>query len=114
MKLKMLPWLARSAGLPEARAEALWAEALRYAARKTGKVAGPDHAQTALGKLLELVDAEKSGSPAQSRVDGSRTCLSNPPAIPLSRKTSEAKPDSLAKSCLATPSSTGAAARFGT
>lgn len=55
---KMLPWLAKSAGLPEARVQELWADAIRHATLKTGWVNTPEYWTAANDKLLELIEAE--------------------------------------------------------
>ena len=88
---RMLPWAARKAGIAEARAQALWADALEYAARKTGEVEGSQHAQAALAKFLELVEAEKSASLRQPREDARRPSLSSAQDFPTSRQTAGAK-----------------------
>ena len=55
---KMLPWLARKAGISDARAEELWAEAIRHATEKTGWVGTSEYWKAAVARLLELVAAE--------------------------------------------------------
>ena len=55
---KMLPWLAKSAGLPIARVEELWADAIRYATIETGWVETPEYWKCAVNRLLELLEAE--------------------------------------------------------
>jgi len=55
---KMLPWLAKSAGVPIARAEELWADAIRYATIETGWVETSDYWKVANRRLLELLETE--------------------------------------------------------
>lgn len=55
---KMLPWLAKSAGLPIARVEELWADAIRHATIETGWVETPEYWKSAVDRLLELVETE--------------------------------------------------------
>ncbi|MGB7992069.1 MAG: hypothetical protein WCF44_21910 [Candidatus Methylophosphatis roskildensis] len=57
---KMLPWLAKSAGVPIARAEELWADAIRYATIETGWVETPEYWKVAVDRLLELLQTEAS------------------------------------------------------
>ena len=45
---KMLPWLARKAGIDETHAEALWAEAIVYATAHTGWVGTSEYWKTAV------------------------------------------------------------------
>lgn len=59
MKLpKMLPWLARRAGVSDERAAELWAEAIRHATLKTGWVGTPEYWRVAVDRVVELLDAE--------------------------------------------------------
>jgi hypothetical protein len=60
---KILPWLARKAGISDQRAEQLWGEALRYATRTTEWVGTPEYWTAAMDKLNELIDAELLGDP---------------------------------------------------
>lgn len=62
---KMLPWLARKAGISEARAEALWVEAIRHATVQTGWVGTPEYLRIATERWNELIAAESelAGSP---------------------------------------------------
>lgn len=55
---KLLPWLARKAGITDRRAEVLWHAAQRHAALRTGDTDGPAYARAAMDRLLELVAAE--------------------------------------------------------
>lgn len=55
---KLLPWLARKAGIGDRRAEALWHEALRHAALRVGaRNTSACHA-AAMARLIELMAAE--------------------------------------------------------
>ena len=55
---KILPWLARKAGIADRRAEMLWHAAQRYAALHTGETETPAYWKVAMDRLLELVAAE--------------------------------------------------------
>ena len=55
---KILPWVAKKAGIPMARAEVLWNEALRDATRVCAVVESPEYWKTAVDHLLERVAAE--------------------------------------------------------
>lgn len=57
---KILPWLARKAGVSEPRAKALWADAIRYATAKTGWVGTSDYWEVANQRFAELLEAESS------------------------------------------------------
>lgn len=57
----MLPWLARQAGAPQTRAEALWGEASPDAMRMTGSTQSSRRSRAAVRKLLGLLDAENTG-----------------------------------------------------
>lgn len=59
---KLLPWLARRAGISDARAEELWADAIRYGTAKAGWVGTPDYWRLVNEKLLELIEAEHQAS----------------------------------------------------
>lgn len=60
MKTPMiLPWIARRAGITDARAEDLWHEALCHATEKTGWVGTPEYWEAAERRLLKLVEAER-------------------------------------------------------
>ncbi|MGB0126257.1 MAG: hypothetical protein WBP72_01375 [Rhodocyclaceae bacterium] len=60
---KMLPWLARRHGVPAARAEEMWVEALRHATTKTGWVGTSDYWGAAVEHLVEALEAEASLRP---------------------------------------------------
>ena len=55
---KMLPWLAKKAGVPLSRAEELWGNALRYATQKSDVVESPRYWKLAVERLVELLDGE--------------------------------------------------------
>lgn len=55
---KLLPWLARKAGIADNRAETLWRAAERYAARRCGAAETPEYWKMAMDRLLELIAAE--------------------------------------------------------
>ena len=55
---KILPWLAKKAGIPPSRAEELWIEAVRYATQEAEIVESPEHWQAAIDHWLESIAAE--------------------------------------------------------
>lgn len=55
---KMLPWLARKAGISDTHAEALWAEAIVFATVHTEWVGTSDYWKAAVDRLVELVELE--------------------------------------------------------
>lgn len=55
---KMLPWLARKAGISDARAEALWAEALEYVATTPFEPRPGAGDELAVKRLLMLIEEE--------------------------------------------------------
>lgn len=55
---KMLPWLARKAGINDARAEALWAEALEFAETTPFEPRPGAGDELAVKRLLMLIEAE--------------------------------------------------------
>lgn len=59
----ILPWLARKAGISDARAEVLWHKALRHATLKAGWVNTPEYWRLAEEKLLELMEIEGANQP---------------------------------------------------
>lgn len=56
---KVLPWLARKAGVSDTRAADLWFDAIRYATDVTGWVGTPEYWRVANERWLELLDTEK-------------------------------------------------------
>lgn len=63
---KILPWLARKAGISRQRAEVLWHAALRHAAHACGETETPAYWAAAMDRLLELVAAESLREDAAS------------------------------------------------
>lgn len=55
-----LPWLARQAGLSDARVKALWLEAAAFAEQKCGNRDLPEFPRLAMEKLRSLVAAESA------------------------------------------------------
>lgn len=55
---KMLPWLARKAGISDTHAEALWAEAIVFATVQTEWVGTSDYWKAAADRLVELIELE--------------------------------------------------------
>lgn len=55
---KMLPWLARKAGIADSRAEALWEQAVVFATERTIWVDTPDYWNAAVNHLVELMNLE--------------------------------------------------------
>ena len=56
--LKMLPWLARKAGISDVHAEELWAEAVVCATVQTGWVGTAQYWKAAVDRLVELIELE--------------------------------------------------------
>lgn len=54
----ILPWLAKKAGVPDERAEALWIDALRDATRDCALVESPEYWKAAVDHLLASIAAE--------------------------------------------------------
>lgn len=55
---KILPWLAKKAGITERRAEVLWHAAQRHAVLRTGESDTPAYWKATMDRLLELIAAE--------------------------------------------------------
>ena len=55
---KIRPWLANQAGLPLARAEALWRDALRHATKQSAIVESPEYWKLAVDRLIQLIAVE--------------------------------------------------------
>jgi len=55
---KILPWLAKKAGVPLKRAEVLWKEALRFSTLRSERIESPEYWKLAVDRLLELLAAE--------------------------------------------------------
>lgn len=62
---KLLPWLARKAGIDDRRADVLWRDACRYAAHRAAPESS-DYFKIAIDRLLELVAAESLRADAES------------------------------------------------
>ena len=62
---KILPWLARKAGISDIRAEALWHDAERWAGRQATP-GSADYFKLAVDRLMELVAAESLREDAAS------------------------------------------------
>lgn len=62
---KLLPWLAKKAGISERRASRLWLDAERWAARRTTPGSSA-YFQLAMDRLLELTAAESLREDAAS------------------------------------------------
>lgn len=63
---KILPWLAKKAGISMRRAEILWHAAQRHAAHATGETETHAYYAAAMDRLLELVAAESLREDAAS------------------------------------------------
>lgn len=55
---KILPWLAKKAGVPLPRAEELWVEAVRHATQQADIVESPEYWKSAVDHLVESIAAE--------------------------------------------------------
>lgn len=64
---KILPWLARKAGVSEARAADLWFDAIRHATEVTGWVGTSEYWRVANERLLELLEVEKQATRCEAR-----------------------------------------------
>lgn len=62
---KLLPWLAKKAGIADARAAVLWRDAERWAARRAA-LGSSDYYRLAVDRLLELALAESLRADAAS------------------------------------------------
>lgn len=62
---KLLPWLAKKAGITEHRAETLWHEAERWASRRSAHHSA-HYYQLAVDRVLELIAAESLREDAAS------------------------------------------------
>ncbi|MCF8149994.1 MAG: hypothetical protein K9J80_04570 [Sulfuritalea sp.] len=62
---KLLPWLAKKAGVSERRAAVLWHEAERWAARRAA-IGSSDYFKLAVDRLLELMAGESLRADAAS------------------------------------------------
>ena len=58
MKPMILPWLARTWRVSDARAETLWQRACRYAQRTTGETETSRYWEAAKSQMIELLDNE--------------------------------------------------------
>ena len=56
---KILPWLARKAGISDERAQAMWYEAVCYAKQKTGSAANSNYSRVVMERLRTLLEQEK-------------------------------------------------------
>jgi hypothetical protein len=56
---KILPWLARKAGISDDLAQAIWHEAVGYAKQKTGSVENLNYSRVVMERLRTLVEQEK-------------------------------------------------------
>jgi len=55
---KLLPWMAKKAGVPLDRAETLWGDALRHATQRAAAVESPEYWKFAIERLVGLLAAE--------------------------------------------------------
>ena len=62
---KLLPWLAKKAGISDERATTLWLESERWAARRAA-VGSSSYFKLAVDRLLELIAAESLREDAAS------------------------------------------------
>ena len=88
---KILPWIARKAGVPQARAEQLWAEAIRYATDHTGWVGTSEYWEAALDRWMSLIEDEKLVSASAAEPGKSATLARSPLSLmvpPTSRDAS--------------------------
>jgi hypothetical protein len=80
---KLLPWIARKAGISDIRAEALWAESIRHATEQTGWVGTSEYWEAALAHWMTLIDDEgrlsKPGADTADSLAPSPLCVMVPP-----------------------------------
>jgi hypothetical protein len=78
---KMLPWLARKAGISEEHAEQLWAEAVVCATVQTEWVGTSEYWKAAVDRVVELIDLE---SQALRKITIERESVGHPARRPSS------------------------------
>lgn len=69
---KILPWIARKAGISEELALKLWRRAASEAEFLSGRSDGPEYAGLAMERLLALVEDEVGYTPEYNMVPASR------------------------------------------
>jgi hypothetical protein len=69
---KILPWVARKAGISDEQAEALWREAVLQATLEIGRVGNADYYRAITERLHELVERGKSVAHAGQPLRSSR------------------------------------------
>ena len=55
---KLLPWMARKAGISDSLAEKLWRRAVGDAAEMAGTASGPDFHRLAIERFIDLLEDE--------------------------------------------------------
>ena len=56
---KILPWMARKAGISDERSQSMWREAVCYATRQTDSIGNADYSRVVMERLRKLVEREK-------------------------------------------------------
>ncbi len=69
---KILPWIARRAGISDELALKLWRRAVSEAVSLTGKAEGSDYWNLAVARFLALVEDEAGETPQYSQAPASR------------------------------------------
>lgn len=64
---KLLPWLARKSGISDARADELWAEAIRSACLVSDTFESSAYWKAAMDRLIALIEVEKEASVRRDR-----------------------------------------------
>lgn len=62
---KILPWIARKAGMSNERVETMWHEAVRHAALQSDRIGNSEYYRTMMERLQELVEQEKAAALAR-------------------------------------------------
>jgi len=75
---KILPWVARKAGISDVQAEALWREAVRRATLQIGRTGNAAYYRAVMERLHELVDQAKADALARQPVSPSRPLRHRP------------------------------------
>jgi hypothetical protein len=77
---KVLPWIARKAGISDEQAEALWREAVCQSTLQIGRVGNSDYYRAVVERLHELVEREKAVALAGQPLPSSRLLLRHRPS----------------------------------
>jgi hypothetical protein len=59
---KLLPWIARKAGISDEQITALWSKAVRRAVLQNGSCPNSDYSRVAMQYLRELLEGERAAA----------------------------------------------------